>query len=178
MENEINLLKTQVSVKRKTSAFFKLCAGILLVIVVFTVGELVYSVFLRNQLAQLAEKQSLITQQITEIDARRIKFQTLKERLGIIKTLLGPSKEFYERFSVVSSNIPPGITVTDIDSTANDMTLQLVSSELSILNLFLESNLEKITLTKNLGVSKVSIGSVGINADKSGYFATVKFAFN
>jgi len=178
MQTEINLLQTQQKVQKKRSAFFKLCALLLFAVVLFTIAEITYTFYLRTQLSDLSEDQSATLSQITTLDAKRVKFQTLKERLAAISKILPESVTFNTRINAIFQNIPSGINADGLDANSKSITLRISSSSLALLDEFLTNGASRIARDKSIGVSQVEVNSVGLGLSEAAYSATVIFYFN
>ncbi len=177
METEINLLQTQKSVQKKKSAFFKLCAFLLFIVILVTIAEIAYTFYLRTKLSDLSFDQSSTLSQITSLDSKRVKFQTLKERLAAISRILPESATFNSRINAIFQNISAGLTITGLEANSKSIALRLNSSSLAQLDAFLGDGVARITRDKSIGVSQVEIDSVGMGLASTEYGATVIFYF-
>lgn len=177
MQNEINLLKTDKKVRVKKSSFFKLCLSILIIIVFVTAGEFLYAVYLKTRLAGIKSDQSATLKQIVSIDAKRVKFQTLNERLDAISKILPLRKIFQERVEVVTKNIPAQATVEAFDIDKNTIAIRVYSPRLDVINNFLETGLLNISNQKIQPVSRVIITSVGTSKSPAGYLTLATIVF-
>lgn len=175
METQINLLSQQRSVQKKRSAFFKACLAILILVIIVTIGEIAYTYYLRTRIFSLGEAQSSTLSQIATLDAKRVKFQTLKERLIFIGKILPESATFNKRIDVIYQNVPSGITIADIDASIKAITITVTSSNLALINSFLDEGVKKIVAEKGIQVLKAEVDSVG--RGDSVYTAAVKFTF-
>ncbi len=176
MQTEINLLQQKESTQKKKSAFFKLSLFLLFLTILFTLGEIGYTYFLRSQIVSLGQDQSATLSQIKSLDAKRVKFQTLKERVLSIGKILPESMAFNNRINVLFQNIPAGIEVEEISTDLNTITLTVASSSLDQINSFLEERLPRIIRDKSIGVLKSEVDAVGINTE-SGYTASIELTF-
>lgn len=177
MQTEINLLQQRESVQKKKSAFFKFSLFLLFLAIFLTVGEIGYAYFLRTKISSLGQDQSATLSQIKTLDAKRVKFQTLKERLVSIGKILPESAAFNNRINVLFQNIPPGITISEISTSTNSIKVRVAASSLDQINSFLEERVPRIIRDKSMGVKKSEIESVGIDRETSGYTASVEFTF-
>lgn len=177
MQNEINLLKTDKKVREKKSSFFKLCLSILTVVVLFTAAELVYTVYLKNNLSRIVTAQSAALNQIVSVDGTRVKFQTLKERLQTIGKILPQREIFKRRLEIVTGNIPSGVAVNSFDIDKNTYEVRVNSSNLSDINSFLEKGLTTIAEQKIEPVAKITVGSVGVSKSPDGYATSASITF-
>lgn len=177
MQTEINLLQTQQSVQKKKSAFFKLCAFLLFITVLITIAEITYTFYLRTKLSDLSQDQSATLSQITSLDSKRVKFQTLKERLAAISRILPDSVTFNSRINAIFQNIPAGITITGLEANSKSIALRIGSSNLALLDAFLGDGVTRITRDKSIGVTQVEVDSVGVGLSSTEYSASVIFYF-
>lgn len=178
MSDQINLLKTEKTVRQKTSMFFNICLGILILVIAVTAGEIFYRIYLNTRINAVDLEQQETSQQIKHIDAKRVKYQTLKERLNAIQKVYPEIKKFSTRLSELMGTIPAGISVTNVITEGQTIEFRLYSANLASLNTFLTSDLNDISKSKGLGVSKITINTIGINLNPAGYSTSVKFTFN
>ncbi len=178
METQINLLQQQKSVQKKKSVFFKSCLVLLILVVLVTIGEIAYTYYLKQRIYQLGEAQSSTLSQIATLNSKRVKFQTLKERLTFIGTILPESTKYNRRIDVLYQHTPPGITIADIDATIKAITVTVISSNLALINTFLNEGVKAIVAEKSIGVLKAEVDAVGRYDSDSLYSASVKFTFS
>lgn len=177
MESEINLLKTDKKVKEKKSSFFKLCISVLMIVVFITASEMLYTFYLKNRLSGVISDQSAALNQIVSIDAKRVKFQTLKERLLAVNKILPARKIFKERVEIVTQSIPANVTVDSFTISEKGIELRVSSKSLSSINTFLDEGLPAISKQKQQPVSKIAIGSVGVSKNPAGYMTSATITF-
>lgn len=177
MQNEINLLNIDKKVREKKSSFFKLCLSILTVVVLVTAAELIYTVYLKNNLSRVITAQSVALNQIVSVDSTRVKFQTLKERLLAVSKILPEREIFKKRLEIITSNIPSGVTVNAFEIDKNIFEIHVYSNSLASINSFLETGLTNISEQKVQKVSKITVGSVGVSKSPVGYVSSAIIVF-
>lgn len=177
MSEQINLLKTEKKVQQKTSMFFNICLAILLIVAIVSVGEVLYRFYLNSRINEVDLEQQQTSERIKRIDAKRVKFETLKERLNAIDKVYPSIKKFSFRLNGLIEKVPGDISIEGITVSNPDIEYKLYSENLSTLNTFLTTDLLELSKSKELGISNITISTVGINPNPAGYTATIKYKF-
>lgn len=177
MNEQINLLQEVREVKKERSFFLSISLLFLLITVIIAIGMGLYVFFLKTQEVRLSSAQSQSSNNISQFKDKKIMYQTIKERLALISTLLQKKNHVTDRFLAVLQTIPQSVSISNLTMSGNTMKMTLESENLLNVNEFLEKDLAAITLDDNLNVKRVQIDSLGIQNVNGVYSVGISLEF-
>lgn len=180
MEEKINLITTskkKTTVKR--SLFFNAAMGFLAVTVVISVIVTLITFYLNSRISIITTNQNTVVANsiMGESDSKRVRLQTIHDRLGSIKDIVSSDKQFDKRLKFIVDTIPAGIDIISFQVDKDTANVSISSNNLSVLNNLFEKNLKQAVSTPNGNIKSVTIDGFNLEKSTLSYTTNIKFTF-
>lgn len=158
--------------------FFTVSLALLILAAVVSIGILLYSLFLRNNLVRVGDLQSDARAALSKERLKSADFLALSERLSNIEKIVPSNASFSNLLSPIAESIPDSIDVDDITVDQSTVSVTLTTSDLATLNTYLNTNLKKLVGRKETHIKNVTIQNFGINDATGNYSTAIRFIYN
>lgn len=178
MSDGVNLLTIEKKKEKKFGNFFTGSLLILVIMILISIGLLMYMIFLKTSFAGVTQAEGKALSTLNSYSSKRIKLQTLSERLTSIEKIIPENTKFSERISFIVKSFPPQFEVDGINVDGASLTVTLIASNLEALNSYINKDLHALVRKKNSDIKNVSIQNFGINPARGSYSTSIYFIYN
>ncbi len=153
MKEDINLaLSHEAKVSRHYKKIFIISLVSFFVILLICTVSVIYGVYQNTQIDSLNKNESDLRYEINLQASKKAKIIQLHDRLSKISSILKTRKDLNKKIDTIFAIIPvDGMSIERVDADEGTITIQIISSDLSLVNSVLESvyNLPKDFVNTN-----------------------------
>lgn len=172
MNKSINLLipeKHDTLLAKRISLLRTLSLSVLVFIVIAAVT--LFFLILSSSLPDLRQQEAATSQKLRGLQSISQKYFIVRERLGVISTILQERTDFEQYITTIQENLPSGVTITEIRSKDNSLAITASSSSLLSLNAFIEAMYQLKRESKLF--SAITLSQLTFSEDQGNYAVTI-----
>lgn len=172
MDNEINLLSTESRVRKTRRIFIGsiiLFGAALFICIALFIVHLGF----KRRLGTVEQSVARVEQSIQALTSPKSKTLILKERLGEIMKISSSRSNINERLTRIQDIVPSGTTISELETSDDQVILTVESSNLELLQTTLEENVATFTKEEKAAVQRVDMGSFTFDGDDGVYALTL-----
>lgn len=178
MRKGINLASRRKRVESLYRKAFLVTAALFVIVVVVSLGLIIYKLILKNSYDALDKKEQDLNQQLLALVSKKDKFIETKSRIADVKKIIATRAPVTARIDTISSVIPVDSDVNTFSGDDTQMQVSLESESLASLNDLVEQKLIEIANDKKKEIKKVEMKSFGLNAKTLKYSVSFGVTFN
>lgn len=177
MKKSINLSLGKKRVDNALRKVFIISAGVFILLVVVSIGLIIYRLVLKNTFDSLDAKERGIDQELLTLQLKKTKLLETKQRIGDINRIITKRAPTAVRINSMSQFVPEDVEVESLNGTDKEIVISLESENLDSLNQLLEEKVAQLALDKGKGISTVNMQRFGLNPKTLKYSVSFSVKF-
>lgn len=169
MRSSINLASPLVAEHHPVEKLLVVSVCVFVGVFVVAGSMLGYLVYVRNEVSKVAAQETSVIRQINQNPQQKVDALILKERLNDITKILSSRGDINSKITSVVGLLPRSVDISAFTIDDKAVTVELSSSDLSVFDGLLESDVQKLQSQKSDTVSKMTVDSFQVQAEDPRY---------